>query len=152
MWYVRCAGWSVLALSFWAVTAIGFFGWGVLCRTALGLPPATRLRRTNTCLMGVCATLFTLQIAHCVVAVDSLLLGVWYLTGLAGAVAGARCLRTRPRWFNRQSVVLYSAATSWLLYVAYSAMTEIPQSDPYHFVAIRWQQAFPVIPGLANLS
>src|SRR5207302_8255799 len=26
------------------------------------------------------------------------------------------------------------------------------QSDPYHFVAIRWQQAFPVVPGLANLD
>jgi len=36
--------------------------------------------------------------------------------------------------------------------VAYSAMTQIPQSDPYHFVAIRWQQAFPIVPGLANLD
>src|SRR5207248_5167787 len=63
----------------------------VLCRTALRLPPPTRLRRTNTCLLGVCSTLFGLQLAHCAVAVDTLMLAVWCLAGLAGEIGRASC-------------------------------------------------------------
>jgi hypothetical protein len=152
MWYVRCVGWSALALFFWTATAVGFFGWGVLCRFALRLPAPTRMRRTNTCLFGVCGTLLMLQLAHCVVPVDALMLGVWSIAGLAGAALGAGCLRARLRWGDRRAVVVPALVTAGMLYVAYSAMTEIPQSDPYHFVAIRWQQAFPIVPGLANLD
>ena len=136
MWYVRCAGWSVVELSFWGATAISFFGWGVVCRSALRLAPPTRLRRTNTFLFGVCGTLFTLQLLHCAVAVDALMLGVWYLVGFAGAIVGARC-RPRLRRIEKRTVLLYSAVIAWMLYVAYSAMTYIPQVDQYHFIAIR---------------
>ncbi len=152
MWYVRCAGWSVLTLFFWGATAIGFWGWGALCRAALRLPPPTRLRRTNTCLWGVCSTLFALQLAHCAVAINSAMLGGWYLVGLAGALIGTRGWLPRWRSGDKRRLSLYVAAAGWLMYVAFSSMTRIPQSDHYHFSAIRWQQAFPIVPGLANLD
>jgi hypothetical protein len=152
MWYIRCAGWSVLAVSFWGATAISFFGWGVLCRAGLRLPPPTRLRRTNTCLFGICGTFLALQLAHCAVAIDALVLGIWYLVGVSGAIVGVRCLRTRIRSREKRTILSFAVVAGWMLYVAYSAMTRIPQADPYHFIAIRWQQVFPVVPGLANLD
>jgi hypothetical protein len=135
----------VLLLS-WGVAAAGFAGLGSLVLPRDHRP--SQYRFFDAFWIGIYLSAVLLQIVHWVAPVGpplgAAIVGVGLVAGARRCPADLRCcISARICWWL-VPLVLWAAAAS---------LREPPQWDfgLYHLPAVRWTQAYPIVPGLANL-
>lgn len=140
----------------WGVILAGCLSYGLLLYkllTASRLIEESRaIRGSDLILAGLCLMVGLLQIASIFVPTNFFLAAIWL--GGALLIAG---------WYSSEITVYFEkfwekqkqVPTFWLLFLAlvlYSTLSpDHFDSGIYHLPSIRWNERFPVIPGLGNL-
>ena len=137
----------------WAVAAIVVVGWGLLAQRAMGTRAGSLDDLLRAFWLGAVGWIGYLQIIHFVMPVgfQSLMLGAgiaingWLLSGRRPVDLLLTTIRRHP----------VPAAFVGLVVVFLSGKalgpSTIYDTGLYHMQAVRWNQAFPVVPGLGNL-
>jgi hypothetical protein len=138
----------------WIATVAAMYGTGIITVVALGCA-ATKLRpRREVLWLGVCSTISILQLCHFVRPIDGTVVGILACIGVMGLVSARHscCVWQRVAFSRHRGVLVV-----WLLFLviaAYRASGPCRWFDTwqYHLMAARWNSAFAVVPGLANLN
>ena len=137
----------------WAAAVVVIMGWGLLAQRAMGTRAGSLDDLLRAFWLGAVAWIGYLQIIHFVMPVGflSLMLGAgiaingWLLAGRQPIVLLGSTIRRHP--------VPAAFVGLVALFLAGKALgpSAIYDTGLYHMQAVRWNQAFPVVPGLGNL-
>ena len=142
------------ALSMYAVMAVAFYGWGYLGAALLKLKTPTLHTPFTLIWLGWAISLLALQIIHLLVPIDFIISFLIYGVGGALSLLLIVYLLRRRRTKLNVYLLLFVGILLLLAYWAASRSMLPPtvhDSGLYHFNSVRWNNLFPVIPGLGNL-
>ncbi len=137
----------------WGAVAFVVVGWGLLAQRALGSRAASLDDLMRAFWFGAVGWIVYLQILHCLLPVGFLSLSLGAAIGISGWLLSGR----RPIIFLVTTIRRHPVAAAFGLLVVVLLSgnaigpSAIYDTGLYHLQAVRWNQAFPVVPGLGNL-
>ena len=133
-----------------------YYGWGKAAAHLLGISKQTSRSDITLLWLGWAFTLVILQLSHFLFPLTASIVVPVFLTGV---VFSAPQIVNVLRHFSQQRfpvmrtatlVIIMLAGASWIASRSMMPPTNT-DSGGYHFNAIRWINAFPIVPGLGNL-
>jgi hypothetical protein len=133
-----------------------YYGWGKAAAHLLGISKQTSRSDITLLWLGWAFTLVILQLSHFLFPLTASIVVPVFLTGVAFS---APQIVNVLRHFSQQRfpvmrtatlVIIMLAGASWIASRSMMPPTNT-DSGGYHFNAIRWINAFPIVPGLGNL-
>ncbi|MCX5662353.1 MAG: hypothetical protein NTW19_21955 [Planctomycetota bacterium] len=143
-------------LASWAALGVACMGLGLGLHRLLGQRGPSAAALLGATPLGLCVALLFLQFWHFFLPVTAAAFLALCLPALAGWTAAARDARAWLAFFRGRcattiaSAVLFAFTCVWLSNRALGP-GEAFDSGLYHWNAIRWNNAFAVVPGLGNL-
>ena len=138
-------------LLFWMIQAVLLAGAGALLQQLMW--KKRHLNLWETTWFGLAGVVVLLQLWHFFFPVNALSLGLMTVVGLSGVPLlwkeRQQFQAKRADWVMWAGALLVLA----LLYASHVAVRSIPEGDTrlYHLNMVRWNNEYPLVPGLANL-
>ncbi len=144
--------------STWCLLSLMFFGVGRLVCRMLGFARDGLRNAFLSFWIGWGATILLLQLWHLYFPVDVRILVPVAMLGLIGLAAEGRlvvaqvrnwCLQQPPGTLSRVALVVALLVALWSSLAIGPPLR--PDTANYHMAAVRWNSAYPIVPGLGNL-
>lgn len=141
--------------SAWLVMGVLFTGNGLLIMAILGRKSLCIDRLLRTFWVGFVSVITFLQVWHFFLPVDQLALGVLLLLSVVGVVLNREALLALsrvPRPAEQWLFVVSLSLVAWVTLATRSmAYPDNGDLGLYYLQVLRWNQAYPLVPGLGNL-
>lgn len=145
---------SGLILTTWLLLSAAFVGWGLAFDRILGALDLNSDRLFTGFWMGFALTILALQVWHHFLAVTQVTLFIFLIIGAIGLGINAARILT---WFRHQelrarwvTITLILLAGLWVANRSSGPCLSV-ESGMYQILTVRWNQAYPAVPGLGNL-
>jgi hypothetical protein len=143
-------------LIIYLLIGIAYYGWGKAAAHILGISKQTSRSDITLLWLGWAFTLVILQLSHFLCPLTASIVVPIFIIGIV--FSAPQIVNAFRRFPQKRSpvmrtatiVIIMLAAAGWIASRSMMPPTNV-DSGGYHFNAIRWINAFPIVPGLGNL-
>src|SRR5262245_35640634 len=143
-------------LIIYLLIGIAYYGWGKAAAHVLGISKQTSRSDITFLWLGWAFTLVILQLSHFLCPLTASNVVPIFIIGIV--FSAPQIVNALRRFPQKRSPVMRTAAIVLIMLVGagwIASRSMLPptnvDSGGYHFNAIRWINAFPIVPGLGNL-